>query len=188
MAAPLFKNTINGIVGGEAGIHVTAYGENAGGKFVALDPISNPVNWSGLSDAVTMAIDDTGYIFTSTAPGFCVARATHGAATAAFVLHFLRPPLRLTSAVAPIVRSRSINFTFILANFESPISFGTAIGSFTVDPPEWFGRIILTGADADLFVVGTDDRGPGERVHFVLFAAATIDVAKTYRVTITAEP
>lgn len=183
---PDFKNTLIGNVG-ETGIHLTVYAEDENGDFFALDPATYPVNWSNLRDTVTVEPDETGYLFTSTVPGFCVARAEYSGATAPFVLNFRKGSLKFGGEVSSTITATSINFTFAITDFYSPIPSGTLIGTFTVEPDDWVGSVSLTGDDVEFFVV-TDTADLDGPVQFILLSATTVDVARTYQVVATARP
>lgn len=181
-----FKNTLIGNVGA-TGIHLTVYAEDENGDFFALDPTAHPVNWSNLQDTITVESDESGYLFTSSVPGFCVARADYNGATAPFVLNFRKGSLKFGGEASSTIISTSISFSFSITDFHSPIPSGALIGIFTVEPANWVGSISLTGDDVEFFVV-TDTVESDGPVQFILLSATTVDVARAYQVVATARP
>ena len=76
-----------------AEIHVSVYDEDG----MLLDPATDPVDWSDLSDTTTVTTDATGYNFTSTVIGSDVVTGTWGVATGSFTLTWTVKPLRFSS-------------------------------------------------------------------------------------------
>lgn len=76
--------------------------------------------------------------------------------------------------------STSITFTPSAQSLVAPVPAGANLGHFAVAPQGWTGTLTPSGADAALFALDTSLN--------LLVGATALSTARTYNVTVTANP